>query len=288
MRIINATSSLNFTTLTSAGSIEVLDSSELLNLNFPVLRTSASLAMSHVGLLQTLSLPRWSSDESQDITTMTVGESAGQGVYRVVHLNITSLPQNLLRQIYIPSVIHIGNLFLTDMDDFALNNVTSISNMQTDFCPTLPILAAVDTLKISALWSCAPSLTHLTEVGNVVLKNIVRGFFTAPELTVSGSLVLEDCIDDLYLGRALDMGTLGKVGSDLNITSNFNVDLDIGGLTSVSGSLSLSNNTNCTFNFNQLTVAGDLFLLDNTNTTLPLFPALERVRDIHLRGNIDT
>ncbi|RWA07523.1 hypothetical protein EKO27_g7582 [Xylaria grammica] len=136
---------------------------------------------------------------------------------------------------------------------------------------------------------CIPSFYVLGSVADLVLRNINYIHFES-QLTINNSLTIDNSSQDQVdpWHSVPPSAKIITIGSNASLTSNSNFPLDLTSLTTLGDTLSVINNTNCSLNFDALTRARALVLLDNVNTTLPAFPALERVSDVHLRGNIIT
>ncbi|KAI8630386.1 hypothetical protein F5Y19DRAFT_474782 [Xylariaceae sp. FL1651] len=308
INIRNATDTLNFSRVTSVWNITVYDSPQLQALEFPNLTSLYSLEITRAISLTNISLPIIYAGATLEL--YPDGGYSGHGSQGTVpSLNITGAPA--LENLRLGNTPFLGNLVLLDsgQSNLYLDNTTLALSILTDRCLELSGLTRLFVLQIHGAAGCIYELQRLTSVTNFTLTNAVdidtvddRDDPSIPaSLQVNDTMNLESSLasGEGDLAPITDLGTadtgneiglrrIKTIVRDLNINSNTNVHIAYDGLTSVGASLSARGNTNCTFNFDQLSMVGNLVFIDNFNTTLPLFPLLERANNIHLRGFIDT
>ncbi|CAJ2510876.1 Uu.00g065010.m01.CDS01 [Anthostomella pinea] len=102
---------------------------------------------------------------------------------------------------------------------------------------------------------------------------------------ISDALLVDS--STLITSDAIDLSGIHTVGSEANITSNYNALVKLPDLATAPD-LFVNNNTNCTFDFLQLSMVTNLTMIDNPASMIPSFPKLASATNIHLRGNIDT
>ncbi|KAI8946025.1 hypothetical protein F4801DRAFT_593694 [Xylaria longipes] len=291
--IRGATGTLNFTNVSVASTITVYDSPGLEVMSFPQLNLLNRLEISDATALSTVSFPTLFTIPGEG----TVGTNVFPGPYLDVNIthapNLTSIEWNLT---YCRDLVLFG---LPRSVGLGTDNITAALNMQTDSCLTFSSLDLVDSLQVSAWPWCNYGLENLRSIGNFTATNNggtsivdLDPYDQLPPIQINHTMIVES--STAYtdpLGRydsEIAFGRISAVADDLIITSNSDLYIGFGGLTGVGSSLSVSKNTNCTFKFDQVSTVGSLILQDNVATVLPLFPRLERVGDIHLRGYIDT
>ncbi|KAI1376824.1 hypothetical protein F4677DRAFT_75467 [Hypoxylon crocopeplum] len=165
--------------------------------------------------------------------------------------------------------------FTTLARAFRIEVSTSPQLEVLDF-PLLESLLDLSVYKAQSLSSI--SMPRLTNRDPVVELPGVTGA-QAFHLNITGSPSLSEL--NLPELTNIDHLTLFDIGDSL---PNF---LNMANIISA-GNVSVTNNTSCTIDFDHLTEVGNLFITDNSNTTLPIFPALARVENIHLRGYMNT
>ncbi|KAJ3577157.1 hypothetical protein NPX13_g3413 [Xylaria arbuscula] len=290
INIYRAKGRLNFTNLTGPWeTISVSSSPELERLEFAQSFSLNSLHIKDATSLNTLSLQR------------LIGENIsyiGNGSYTdnpALNLNITNAPE--LIAIYI-NTTSFRNLELLGVPAVANDavvpaEIVTALSIYTDSCLNTYRLEAVGDLRIVGVVNCNYQFLNLKSVGNLSIANAAN-FNTYPfaDVTAGSLIVNESMILDKEANEEphpdLRFDRVSRIGKDLNITSYANVAVSFDGLVDIGTSIVVSNNTNCTFNFDHVSSALNLFLLDNIDSTLPLFPELETVENVHLRGYIDT
>ncbi|KAI0182529.1 hypothetical protein EV127DRAFT_488022 [Xylaria flabelliformis] len=281
--IRNATGTLNFTGQAHPSSISVALSTanDLTNVSLPSLPAGAiefdSSGASYSGSLASLAIVGAKSLETFDAGNLT---------------NLTWLG--------------VGQSGQQDIESFYYgNNITAAIWIETDGCLDLTALEKATLLIVSVASGCDFILSSIKSVHDLILTNLSHPYSLAgllnarkyddsdsflPSFAINGSMLLSSSLlpagdADGYPNEIAPR--VVTVGSDLNITSNTNVNLTFDALTSVGG-LSVYNNTNSGFKFDKISTVGSMLLVDNMNTTLLWFPALTRANNIHMRGYIDT
>lgn len=267
LKVLNATGTLNFTTLTGALSISVAGSPQLEILAFPILSTLQNFQLDETPSLTDLLLPKIS----------TPVRIVLDGAPKLTHLD---LPRNAELDIIL--------LDVPSLDHQTFENISSVKGLDTTVCLDLVYLETADYIEIRASEHCEVWLYNLTTVGTFILTNLTGlQLKSLNPLTVRGQFILDNSTTNTF-PPMYDMYGLATVGTDFNVTTNLKVDLSFDGLTTIGGDLNVVNNTNCTIILDHLTEVENFYMLDNIATELPVIPALKSVRDIHLRGDIDT
>ncbi|KAI0530231.1 hypothetical protein GGR58DRAFT_524879 [Xylaria digitata] len=282
IHIRNATGTLNFSGQATARNISVADCPGLQMLKFPDTYYTDWFVISEANDLTSVSLPlRFTS--SLEFTAG--GELTG--------LNLTSL-----------ILLDIGPAPWSDTQWFNSGNITTADYIEIDNCLDLSSLENVGYLKVSRASSCFWPFQSIKSMQNYVLTNLNdsetlagllngrgAGFVDTPSFRINESMIIESLrlhSDSLGYGGNEIVPQITTVGTDLNITSNTNVNLTFDFLTEIGASLFIHGNTNSRFKFEKISTVGSMLLIDNINATLPWFPALTIANDIHIRGNIDT
>ncbi|KAF2967760.1 hypothetical protein GQX73_g5819 [Xylaria multiplex] len=273
LSIVNAVGQLNFTSnawmsITMLNSISVFDSPQLGLLNFPSLNGSPLITISHAPSLKTVLFP--------NIRFDTVGDIPSS-------LNITDTPA--LQTLYLGD--YLDTFTMVDAGYPSIDHITSIVTLEVvNQCPIFSTLSWAFIIRVS---SCSPSFYSLESVGELSLRDIEE-VVLGPQLVVNNSLTIDNShkITPYPEDYRSDLETILTIGSNATMISNSGLVLGFSGLITLGDTLSVINNTNCSLNFEALTKARALVLVDNVDTTLPVFPSLERVTDVHLRGNVIT
>ncbi|KAI0098664.1 hypothetical protein GGR51DRAFT_577018 [Nemania sp. FL0031] len=289
--IQGASGTLNFTDLTVAGSITVHDSPLLGVLNFPQVSELSSLAITNATALATVSLPELSGGSLQYF-------ERGSSSSALFTLNVSNAPN--LATFQLKDSASFGNLSLFNTPSFTDGGFTRYMStaaiLQTDSCIDWSQLQDVGDLQFFATPNCGGfGMSSLKSAGNISLFNADDLYWLIfesgnPSIQVNGTFTVESSVlnttksfsDGPYFSR------IASVGKDLIVRTVSSAYIYFDGLTDVGESITLTNNMNCLFNFEKLTSVTSLTLLDNENTTLPLFPQLQRAENIHMRGIIDT
>lgn len=284
INIQGAVGALNFTSLTNTSSITVNDSPDLESLSFPQITSLDLLEISNTTALTTVSLPLLGSDADS-----------------IPSLNIINAPS--LASMDLDNATTYGDVILLGLSPTAKNNVgtnkiSTANTVRIDSCLDLMDLEMAGEVEIIGTPGCDYALGKLQLVGNLTVTNaggtsLVGAnsyLFNNPYLQVNNSLILTNSTlpGDSPLSSEIEFNRVTTIGDDLAITSNSNVFINFYGLTNIAGSVYLLNNTNCTFDFDAVESIRDLYMLDNPDTMLPLFPHLRTVRNIHLRGYVNT
>ncbi|KAI0205091.1 hypothetical protein F4808DRAFT_473200 [Astrocystis sublimbata] len=293
INIIGATGTINFTMLRHLTSMSVFHSPELKVLSLPQLVYLRSLDMSNVTSLTTLSIPQL--DEGSYV--FEARYDSYSGVDPTLNLNITNAPA--LTTINLPKSNTLGNLSLfgiyQQLDTF---DITTIFSINTDSCVDFSRAKNVHNIyfhepsEFQPGYICNVGLYNLTSVGRLTMDNSPAAcssfgtFLSTSTIQVNDSVILANANDRAFTTQ-YEFDRIETIHSDLNVTSFSNLQVTFDGLTEVGATLSLFNNTNCTFTFDQVSSAVDLIMVDNVDTMLPLFPKLQNVDNIHIRGNID-
>ncbi|KAI3327110.1 hypothetical protein HD806DRAFT_486023 [Xylariaceae sp. AK1471] len=287
INIRNATGTLSFPSITSVDNVTIQDT-RLDTLDFPILNVLRSLEISPTGWLVSASLPLLQS-------TRTVPQSSTELV--LYPDEPTFLLQNatfLEHSVFIQMEYTTSNL-----DALGSTSYVNHLSIETDGCLGLFNAAPITSLYIYGKARCSYGLDTVMSIDNFTLINAVEIETVDPpysypdqsfpaSLQVNGTMILEYSLFPIDSSGYIGLRRINTIGGDLNITSNGNAHIAYDGLTDVGASLSIRNNTNCAFNFKKVSTIGDLLFVDNIDTTLPLFPYLERVNNVHVRGLIDT
>lgn len=293
ININEATGTLNFTTLSHMTSISVSNSPDLKVLSFPHLVYLQSLEMSNMTSLTTLSIPQLNEGsfvfESYD---------AYGGTWPTLDLNITNAPA--LTTINLAKSKSLGNLNLFGIYQQLFSfDATTIFSISTDSCIDLSrteIIHDIHFYEPSIFqpgYLCNVPLYNLTSVGRLTMDNSPAAyssfgtFLSKSTIQVNDSVILANANDRAFTTQ-YEFDRIETIHGDLDVTFFSNLQVTFDGLTQVGATLSLFNNTNCTFTFDQVSSVLDLIMVDNVDTMLPLFPQLQNVENIHIRGNIDT
>ncbi|KAJ8131822.1 hypothetical protein O1611_g1802 [Lasiodiplodia mahajangana] len=293
-----AEGALNFSTLDATQTITVENTPALETLHFPKLRGLHTLSIANSTALKTVSLPLLSAS-----TIEYEGSDAYFQAGSLLNLDISNAPN--LSTLELRNLTSLGNVALIDTQapyaysDLGSNNVSAALSIRTDSLVTFNELQDVGELQIAAPPGFDYGLYNLRSAGNITISNASRLFALVfgsdnspqlPPIKINESLVLESAVppDPIFNENRILFSRITTVGANLSISTVSDLYLDFEGLTDVGGDISLVGNTNCSWNFGQVTGAGSLTILDNENTAIPLFPQLQTVGDIHLRGNIDT
>ncbi len=306
--IRNATGTLNFTGQVQAENISVADCPRLQVLEFPDTYYTNWFEIREANNLTRVSLP-----QRPDPIEFTAGGEIGG-------TNLTSLRivgAKSLTTFDVGNSTYFGTLTLLDIGPgpelfgdrkwFNSANITAAESIEIDSCLDLSSLEDVGFLKVSTVSNCFSPFSSMKSVRNYVLTNINdstalagflngrgAGFVDSSSFRVNDSLILDSLLlpiidpDDPGFGGDEIVPQVTTVETDLNITSNANVNLTFDALTGVGANLVVYNNTNSRFKFDTISTAGSILLMDNMNTTLPWFPALRIANYIHIRGYIDT
>ncbi|KAI1179455.1 hypothetical protein F4777DRAFT_477168 [Nemania sp. FL0916] len=296
--IQGATGRLNFTTIQHAGTITVIDSPAVEAVYFPQLTELDILVISNATALTNVSLPMFKTDTIE----FFANNSYAQGAHPFT-LNISTAP--VLSMIELMSFTSCANLALFNVSliqngdfRFGLNNITAALSVGTDSA-TLYNLQDVGELHLVASPLYNFELQNLRSAGSIRISNannLDEGNFDyfpynrqQTSLQINNSFILESSVlpDTESYERKIPFSRISTIGQNLEISSMFDHDLDFEGLSNIGGDLSLVGNNNCSWNFDQVTNAGSLTIIDNPDATIPLFPKLQTVHNIHLRGNID-
>ncbi|KAI1273036.1 hypothetical protein F5Y07DRAFT_412064 [Xylaria sp. FL0933] len=278
---------------TSIGTLVIRDSPKLETLSIPQVSSLASMIIDHADSLSVVSLPMLSGGT----ISYSANDSYGVSGNSVFNLTITSAPS--LTAIDIQNSTSYGELIVSDISPYIGlgENTTSANSILATVCLNLHHLRDVGELQISGGEGCSYDLFDLRSIGKLTIYNgssissaIFADIDEFPTIQINDSLTIEPSIspDPVWNGNEIAFTRVVSIGNDLEIDSFSNFSMPFDGLTHVGGSISLSNNTNCTFDFSQVSDATSIKLLDNVDTLLPLFPRLQAVENIHLRGNIDT
>ncbi|KAI0449471.1 hypothetical protein F5B21DRAFT_518153 [Xylaria acuta] len=164
----------------------------------------------------------------------------------------------------------------------AASNITALLALDTSDCLDLTALESISDFRLTGTPGCSYNLLNLKSNPPSVRANDF--------MSVTDSVFLE--VDNISGGynhaNRIDLDRIDKVGGDLNITSNTNVDITFDGHTSVGSTLYLHNDTKFTFNFKKISQIKELYLLDNIDTVIPVFESLQRAENTHIRGFINT
>ncbi|KAI1355964.1 hypothetical protein F5Y01DRAFT_301548 [Xylaria sp. FL0043] len=278
---------------TSIGTLVIRDSPKLETLRLPQVSSLASMVIDHADSLAVVSLPMLSGGT----IAYTANDSYGVSGNSIFNLSITSAPS--LTAIHLQNLTSYGELIVSDISPYTGvgENITSANKILTAACLNLSHLQDVGELQISGGQMCSYNFFHLRSIGKLTIYNgssisgaIFADIDESPAIQVNDSLIIQPSAspDPVRSGNEIAFTRIASIGNDLEINSFSNISMPFDGLTGVGGSISLSNNTNCTFDFSQVADATSITMLDNVNTSLPLFPRLQAVENIHLRGNIDT
>ncbi|KAI0805712.1 hypothetical protein GGR55DRAFT_690422 [Xylaria sp. FL0064] len=255
---------------TSIGTLVIRDSPKLETLSVPQVSSLASIVIDHADSLAVVSLPMLSSGTFAYIANDSYGVSGNS----IFNLTITSAPN--LTAVHLQNSTSYGELIVSDISPYIGlgENTTSANKIQTDVCLNLSHLQDVGELQISGAEMCSYDLFRLWSIGKLTIFNgssissaIFADIDESPAIQVNDSMTIEPSLppDPVWPGNEIAFTRIVSIGS-----------------------ISLSHNTNCTFDFSQVSDATRINLLDNVDTLLPLFPRLQAVENIHLRGNIDT
>ncbi|KAI1171141.1 hypothetical protein F4777DRAFT_70207 [Nemania sp. FL0916] len=271
IRVRDATETLNFKSLDTAGVIDVSQSPQLQVLDFPQLKHLEALIIKEATALSKILLGQLTSSPPSI-------DDGGFSLNGADHLaNVTGLHLFELQDVALPSWWN--------------SNITSVVGIESDTCVAFPALERTRNIHLIGTVSAnCQLLTNLVSVYNFTLTGISPDEITfgRAALNILDTLVLESSIvNTTYYSHTIGLGPITSVGSNAFITSNENAHIDLYSLNSIRGNLSISENRNCEFNFDHLMEAGNLLLLDNQGTSLPSFPSLARANNIHLRGQID-
>ncbi|RWA03921.1 hypothetical protein EKO27_g11185 [Xylaria grammica] len=294
--IQGATGSLNFTNLTSTGTITIRGSPGLEVLSFPQITSLDALEISHATALTAVSLPLLGEGF---LEIQGNGQTATEG--HILSLNITDAPNlatlELQNSTYYEDLVLIGTPPAA-RDGLGIGNVSTALSIVTDSCLNFAGLKTVGDLQIIGSPGCDYALLNMelvssfrvTNAGGTSIMDAQSYLFNNPPLQVNNSMILElsTIPRPAPFGSEIGLGRVTTVGDDLNITSNADAHINFYGVTDVGRTLSVFNNTNCTFDFGGVLNVANLVLLDNANTVIPSFPQLRRVENIHLRGHLNT
>jgi hypothetical protein len=314
--IQGATGVLNLTTLQYAGTITVNNNLALEMLYFPQLISLRTLAITNATALTDVSLPVFSTSPIEFVGNDSTFEGP------VLDLYISNAPK--LSKFELKNFTSCGNLALFDtapITSHFTDNITAAHSVQIDSYITFLNLRDVGKLEIFSGPGYDYQLSSLRSAGNITISNANSFFalvfdtdpyFSIPSVQINDSLILSSSAPpdptfsegQILFGRIVTVGQnlnassmsdlylgfegLTYIGGDLSLVGNTNCTWNFEGLTDIRGDLSLVGNNNCTWNFDHVTSAGSLIILDNQYTTVPLFPKLQTVQNIHLRGVINT
>ncbi|KAI1273432.1 hypothetical protein F5Y07DRAFT_411429 [Xylaria sp. FL0933] len=281
---------LNFTALSHLTSMSVSNSPELKFLGFPQL---VFLEISNVTSLNTLSIPELNEDSftfiSYDISS---------GTTPTLDLNITNAPA--LTTINLQKSKFLGNLNLFSLhDQVSAFKAMTIFSIDTDSCVDFSRAESVHDIhfykpsEFQSRYRYNVPLYNLTSVGRLTMDNSPTAYssfgttLSTLAVQVNDSVILANANDGAFITH-YEFDRIETIHSDLNVTSFSNLQVTFDGLTQVGATLSLFNNTNCTFTFDQVSSVVDLLMVDNVDTMLPLFPKLQNVDNIYMRGYINT
>jgi hypothetical protein len=293
INIIGATGTLNFTALSHLTSISVSDSPELTLLSFPQLVFLEWLDISDATSLTTLSIPQLSLGH-----VVFHAYNAYSGTTPLLNLNITNAPA--LTTIDLKTSHYLGHVNLFGIyNEFKIFNAMTIFSINTDSCVDFSQIEIIRDIhfyeppEFLPGYMCSILLYKLTSIGKLTMDNSPSAYSSfstsrsSSRIQVNDSVILANANDRGYTTH-YEFDRIQTIHNDLNITSFQNLRVGFDGLAQVGATISLFNNTNCTFTFGQMSSVNDLIMVDNMDTILPLFPKLQYVRNIHMRGNIDT
>ncbi|KAI1120020.1 hypothetical protein F5Y10DRAFT_283622 [Nemania abortiva] len=293
ININGATGTLNFTTLSHLGLLSVSNSPDLKVLSFPQLASLQLLEMRNVTSLTTLSIPQLSEGRLGFEAYDAYGELGP-----ILDLNITNAPA--LTTINLSKSKYLGNLNLFGIyQQISVFDASTIFHINTDSCVDFSSAEIVHDIhfyepsEFQPGYLCHIPLYNLKSVGRLTMGNSPVAYssfgthLSTTTIQVNDSVILANANDRAFTTQ-YEFDRIETIHSDLNVTSFSNLQVTFDGLTQVGATLSLFNNTNCTFTFDQVSSVVDLIMVDNVDTVLPLFPKLQNVDNIHIRGNIDT
>ncbi|KAJ3560243.1 hypothetical protein NPX13_g9367 [Xylaria arbuscula] len=293
MNINGAKGTLNLTALSDVTSMSVSHSPELKVLSFPELTLLASLEMSNATSLTTLSIPQL---DGGSLSFESYDSIVGTG--SPCNLNITNAPA--LTRIDLQKSTYLGDLNLFGIyQQLSGFDAMTILSLNTDSCVDFYLAERIRDIhfyeppELLPEYLCSVPLYNLSSVGRLTMDNSPAvyssfdTFLATSMVQVNDSMILANANNRGYTDQ-YGFGRIETIHSDLNVTSFLNLRVTFDGLTQVGATLSLFNNTNCTFTFDQVSSAADLIMVDNVDTMLPLFPKLQNVNNIHMRGNINT
>lgn len=310
--IIGGVGDLNISSNTTCvGRLTVYDNPQLEKLQLPQVLSITGMNISDAVSLTEISFPMLnpstasSSDDGLVDVVFVELQCSDDGSTRNLRrqlpsLNIKNAPN--LSTIDLGSLSHIDDLVLFDTSPDLTATITAARSIQANGCVHLPNLEdVVGDLELSVNPSenspCIYDLQVLRSVsGNITILNADRLFAdnfavsdnNTPIIGVNGSLILMPSTPANPLNSGItEFGRITTIGNNLEISSMLNMSILFDGLADVGGTISLSNNTNCQFDFRNVSGATNITLVNNTDTTLPLFPKLEFVDNIHLQGEIN-
>ncbi|KAI3323914.1 hypothetical protein HD806DRAFT_77828 [Xylariaceae sp. AK1471] len=300
LEIVGGEGTLNFTNITILYSVYIAQSPNLEVLGFPQLVSLDYLDIFYTTALNSLFAPKF----------IGANYESADGGFVLQIKGAPSLYNNL--DLQIPTSLDTVNFWdfgetkpIADdeqvITNILLTNITQLNFLQTNDCYDLTKLEVVSEVHLTGTQACNYGLVNLKSVRTLNItraaNTIILGPFadqSPPSIRVNSSMSLSDTIwvpynrPGFYSVNKIEFGRIDSIGEDLNISWNANLEINFDGLTSVGATLNLSNNANCTFNFDRVSQVADLLLLDNVNTAIPVFGSLQRAKNIHVRGFINT